>query len=153
MSLFVLPDLSKLVEPVERRTGAAGIIHLLCRSEAIFQAPYVNQLWLNTLLALLKLLELPLSVDADEVDELYTFDLEEGGYQTSFAKLATANPVPEDPTKDLPPSHIYLATQLASLPQAKRDLLKPLIGQSQEAMTYLPRYFEEAKVPFLWRVN
>ncbi|KAG1138620.1 hypothetical protein G6F37_010384 [Rhizopus arrhizus] len=149
LSLFILPDLSKLSQPVEKRTGAAGIIHLLTRSELMLQQPYIDSLWLNTLLALLKLIELPSPVDAEELDELYTFDLEEGGYQTSFAKLTTANPVTEDPTVGLPPGPVYLAQQLAQLPQDRRDALKHLMGQSEEAMTFLPRYFEQAKIPLI----
>lgn len=146
MALFVLPDIMKLSKPLDRKIGGAGITRLLTRSDSMLQAPYVNDLWVQSLMSLLALLELPAAVESDGPDELYTLDIEEGGYQTTFAKLATSNPVPEDPTAGLPASHIYLAQQIMSMPAEKRQIVKSLVSQSADANAILPKYFQEANI-------
>lgn len=146
LALFVLPDIMKLSKPLDRKIGAAGITRLLTRSDSMLQVPYVSELWSRSLMSLLALLELPAAVEADGPDELYTLDIEEGGYQTTFAKLATSSPVLEDPTAGLPAGHIYLAQQIMSMPTEKRQIVKGLISQSADAHAILPKYFQQANI-------
>lgn len=146
MNLFVLPDLSKLSVVLDRRIAGCGITNLLTKSDLMLQAPYVSQLWGQALMALLALLELPVPVEADGPDELYTLDIEEGGYQTSFAKLTTSNPIPEDPTTGLPVPPIFLAQQIINMPAEKRQVVKSLLSQSPEAQQFLPKYFQQANI-------
>lgn len=115
----------------------------------MLQAPYVDTIWSKTMVSLLSLLELPVSVDTEELDELYTFDLEEeGGYQNSFTKLTTANPVEEDPTKGLPPSRAYLAIKLSELPPDLREPLKNRMNQ-ENMLQCVSNYFVEANLPMI----
>lgn len=147
--MFILPDLCKLTQLTEKRIAAAGVIHLLTRSQLMLQAPYVDTIWSKTMVSLLSLLELPVSVDTEELDELYTFDLEEeGGYQNSFTKLTTANPVEEDPTKGLPPSRAYLAIKLSELPPDLREPLKNRMNQ-ENMLQCVSNYFVEANLPMI----
>lgn len=146
MTLFVLPDLTKLSKPLDRKLGGSGMTRLLTSSDLMLQEPYVSQLWPKALFALLSLLELPTAVEADGPDELYTFDIDAEGYQTTFAKLATTNPVPQDPTAALPPCQIYLAQQIMAMPVEKRAIVKALVSQSPEATQFLPHYFSSANI-------
>lgn len=146
MGLFVLPDLSKLSKPLDRKLGGSGMTRLLTKSDLMLVEPYVSQLWPKALMSLLALLELPVAVEADGPDELYTFDIDAEGYQTTFAKLATSNPVPQDPTAGLPACQIYLAQQIMSMPADKRAIVKNLLLQSAEATQYLPHYFQAANI-------
>ncbi|RCH88978.1 importin-alpha export receptor, partial [Rhizopus stolonifer] len=141
MSLFILPDLVKLSKPIDRKISGVGMTRLLTKSDIMLNEPYLSQLWSKSLLALLALLELPGSLETDGPDELYTLDIEEGGYQTTFAKLATSNPVQEDPTAGLPSSQVYLAQQIMAMAPEKRQLIKPFITQLPEAVQFLPGYF------------
>ncbi|CEP14952.1 hypothetical protein [Parasitella parasitica] len=122
MALFVLPDLSKLSKPLDRKLGGCGMARLLTGSDLMLQTPYVDQLWGQSLLAVLALIELPAAVEADGPDELYTLDFEDGGYQTAYAKLATSSPAPHDPASGLPAPPIYLAQQIMAMPADKRGI-------------------------------
>ncbi|GAA5808330.1 hypothetical protein MFLAVUS_001720 [Mucor flavus] len=146
MGLFVLPDLPKLSKSVDGKLGGSGMTHLLTKSDLMLQQPYVSQLWGQCLLALLKLLEIPVVAETDGPDELYTFDIDAEGYQNTFAKLATSNPVPQDPTAGLPPCQIYLAQQIMAMPAEKRAVVKSLVLQSPEATQFLPQYFASAGI-------
>lgn len=146
MGLFVLPDLPKLSKPADGKLGGSGMTHLLTKSDLMLQQPYVSQLWGQCLLALLKLLEIPVIAETDGPDELYTFDIDAEGYQNTFAKLATSNPVPQDPTAGLPPCQIYLAQQIMAMPAEKRAVVKSLVLQSPEATQFLPQYFASAGI-------
>ncbi|GAA5802690.1 Cse1-domain-containing protein [Helicostylum pulchrum] len=146
MTLFVLPDLPKLSKSLDGKLGGSGMTHLLTKSDTMLQQPYVSQLWGQCLLALLKLLEIPVVAETDGPDELYTFDIDAEGYQNTFAKLATSNPVPQDPTAGLPPCQIYLAQQIMAMPAEKRAVVKSLVLQSPEATQFLPLYFGSAGI-------
>ncbi|KAI9320966.1 armadillo-type protein [Dichotomocladium elegans] len=146
LPLFVTGDLSTISDPIDFKICAVGIIKLLTQSDIFLQEPYSSQLYSSTFTALLGMLELPPAVSEDGPDELYTFDIqEEGGYQTVFAKLATASPSRDDPTASLPPSNIYLVQQLVSMPAERRARVKALLPE--EAAQFLPKYFEKAGVP------
>ena len=147
MSLFVIPDIGKLAKPVDRKVGGAGMIGLLTKSDLMIQEPYISQLWPKALFSLLSLLEMPAVVEAEGLDELYTLDLEDEGYKTSFTKLATSNPVPEDPTAGLPESSVYFAQQLMAMPVEKKSIVKNLLSQSSDATQCLPKYFQNANIP------
>ncbi|KAI8365486.1 Cse1-domain-containing protein [Choanephora cucurbitarum] len=147
MNFFVLPDLSKLHKPIDRRIASVGMTHLLTRSDSMVSPPYSEELWPKSMFALLALLELPAAAETDGPDELYTLDIEEGGYQTTFAKLATSHPIQEDPTANLPISQIYLVQQLVAMPVEKRNVARDLCSKLPEATQCLPAYFERANIP------
>ncbi|KAI8889248.1 Cse1-domain-containing protein [Backusella circina FSU 941] len=147
MTLFILPDLVKVHNPNERKVCGCGIVNLLTKSDTMLQEPYVSVLWSKVLFSLLSLLELPAALEKDEPDELYTLDIEEGGYQTSFTKLASSAPIPDDPAAGLPSSDVYFAQQLMAMPAEKRNVAKSLLSNSQEASQCLPKYFQNANIP------
>ncbi|KAI8980903.1 Cse1-domain-containing protein [Pilobolus umbonatus] len=150
MTLFVLTDVMKLNDPNDRKLAGAGLIRLLTHSEYVIQTSYDVGLWSKYIYTLLALLELPATVEDEDIDELYTLDIDEGGYQTTFAKLTTANPTIEHPTTSLPPCPIYLVQQLMSMPNDKRRVIMDLLKQSKEAQEFLPKYFLSANVPLDW---
>ncbi|KAI8645460.1 Cse1-domain-containing protein [Parasitella parasitica] len=146
MTLFVLPDLTKLSKPADRKLGGCGMVRLLTGSDLMLQAPYVDQFWRQSLLAVLALFELPVAIEADGPDELYTLDIEDGGYQTAYAKLATSSPVPHNPTSGLPTPPVYFVQQIMAMPADKRGIVKSLTSQSPEATECLAKYFQQANI-------
>ncbi|KAI8375933.1 Cse1-domain-containing protein [Radiomyces spectabilis] len=144
MSLFVMPDLNALRDPIDYKTCGIGVVRLLTKSNLMLQEPYASQLWPKVMTSLFQQLELPPVASDEGPDELYTLDIEEGGYQTTFAKLATSAPVRDDPTASLPSCPIYLAQQLVAMPAEKRALVKSLLSQASGAEQFLPKYFENA---------
>jgi exportin-2 (importin alpha re-exporter) len=146
MTLFVLPDVVKVHKPIERKICGCGIVNLLTKSDMMLQEPYVSALWSKALFSLLSLLELPATIEKEEPDELYTLDIEDGGYQTSFTKLASSTPLPEDPAAGLSTSDVYLAQQLVAMSPEKRNIAKSLLSTSQEASQCLPKYFQQANI-------
>lgn len=146
MLLFVVPDVKKFSKPLDRKIGQAGVTRLLTKSDLMLQEPYVSQLWGEALMSLLSLLELPAAAEDDGPDELYTLDIEETGYQTTFAKLATSAPAPLDPTAGLPESSVYFAQQIMAMPAEKRSIVKSLISQSPDATQCVPKYFQQANI-------
>lgn len=126
-TLFIGPDLNVLRDPIDYKVCGIGVVRLLTQSDLMFQEPYLSQVWPKMFTHLLSMLELPPSTTEDGPDELYTFDIEEGGYQTVFAKLATASPARDDPTASYPSCQIYLAQQLVSMSPEKRAAVIKLV--------------------------
>ncbi|KAF7731911.1 importin-alpha export receptor [Apophysomyces ossiformis] len=147
VTIFIAPDLNALRDPIDYKTCGIGIVRLLTQSDLMLQEPYASQVWPKIFTALLAQLELPPAATDDGPDELYTFDVEEGGYQTTFSKLTTSTPAREDPTASLPPCHIYLAQQLTSMSPEKRAIAKSLLVQVAGANEFLPKYFASAGIP------
>lgn len=140
--IFVIPDLVALRDPVDSKMCGIAVVRLLTQSELTLQEPYVSTLWPKALSGLYALLELPPLAADDGPDELYTLDVAETGYQTAFSRLATASVSKEDPVAAFPPTHIFLAQQLASLPPEKRALIKAKLPERSDL--FLPKYFEAA---------
>ena len=145
LNLVVLPELQKVAEPKDRKTCAIGITRLLTQSEKMMIEPYIG-LWPTIFTALLKLLELPQDLAGDDLDELYTLDLEESGYQATFAKLATAAPVKEDAFASIPEPTVFLAQGIVALSQRHPGKVGALAQQSEGANEFLPKYFERANL-------
>ncbi|KAG0191747.1 importin-alpha export receptor [Apophysomyces sp. BC1034] len=146
VTIFIAPDLNALRDPIDYKTCGIGMVRLLTRSDLMLQDPYANQVWPKVFTSLLGQLELPPATTDDGPDELYTLDLEEGGYQTAFSKLSTSTPARDDPTASLPPCPIYLAQQLASMSPEKRVIVKSLLTQVTGANEFLPKYFASAGI-------
>lgn len=72
---------------------------------------FFPQLWIATLTCQLKFLELP-AQEARESDDFLEVDLEESGFQASFAKLHTAARTTRDPWSSIPDPKAYLVDQL-----------------------------------------
>ncbi|KAI9030863.1 Cse1-domain-containing protein [Phycomyces nitens] len=146
-TIFVIPDLPLVRDPVDKKICGIGLVCLLTQSDAMLQEPYVSSLWTDVFLNLVDQLELAPVIAEDGPDELYTLDLEEeGGYQTSFAKLTTSNPVNEDPVARFPACPIFLAQKLVSMTPERREIVKQLLTKTEEANKYLPKYFESAGI-------
>ncbi|ORZ00838.1 Cse1-domain-containing protein [Syncephalastrum racemosum] len=145
ITLFVVPDLNALREPVDYKTCSIGIARLLTESQLLLEGAYAAQVWPKVFTGLLGMLELPPNTNEDGPDEFYLLDLEETGYQATYARLFTSSPVREDPTASYPACQVYLVQQLVSMPHEKRTLIKSLLPP--EANQFLPKYFEAAGVP------
>ncbi|KAI9288300.1 putative importin-alpha export receptor [Umbelopsis sp. AD052] len=145
LNLVVLPELQKVAEPKDRKTCAIGLTRLLTQSDKMMAEPYVG-LWPTIFTALIKLLELPQDLAGDDLDELYNLDLEESGYQATFAKLATAAPVKEDAFASIPEPTVFLAQGIVSLSQRHPGKVGALAQQSEGANEFLPKYFERANL-------
>ncbi|KAL0088446.1 Cse1-domain-containing protein [Phycomyces blakesleeanus] len=147
ITIFVIPDLPIVRDPVDKKICGVGLVRLLTQSDAMLQEPYVSGLWTNVFLNLVDQLELAPEIAEDGPDELYTLDLEEeGGYQTSFTKLATSNPVRDDPVAGFPACPIFLAQKLVAMTPERREIVKQLMAKTEEANKYLPKYFESAGI-------
>ncbi|KAJ3066560.1 Exportin-2 [Podochytrium sp. JEL0797] len=85
----VLPGLTEMVQPEERKLFIIGMTNLLTRSSVILSDAYLP-LWPELIKTVIELLKIPAAENADvnPEDELYIADVEEAGYQASFAKLA-----------------------------------------------------------------
>ncbi|KAI9337773.1 Cse1-domain-containing protein [Obelidium mucronatum] len=85
----VLPGLAEMVQPEERKLFIIGMTNLLTRSSVILSDAYLP-LWPELIKTVIELLKIPAAQDADVSpdDELYIADVEEAGYQASFARLA-----------------------------------------------------------------
>ncbi|KAH8547636.1 putative importin-alpha export receptor [Umbelopsis sp. PMI_123] len=145
LNLVVLPELQKVADPKDRKTCAIGLTRLLTQTDKMLAEPYVG-LWPTIFTALLKLLELPQDLAGDDLDELYTLDLEESGYQATFAKLATAAPVKEDLFASIPDATVFLAQGILALSQRHPGKVGALAQQSEGANEFLPKYFQRANL-------
>jgi len=145
LTLVVLPELQKIADPKDRKTCAIGLTRLLTQSDKMLADPYVS-MWPTVLTALFKLLELPQDLAGDNLDDLYTLDLEESGYQASFAKLATAAPVKEDLFPSITDSTVFLAQGIMALSQRHPGKVGALAQQSEGANEFLPKYFQRANL-------
>ncbi|KAI7862255.1 Cse1-domain-containing protein [Spinellus fusiger] len=145
--LFVIPDLSMIKDPIEKRICGIGLVRLLTQSNRILQEPYLGQLWPKVLVGLLSQLELAPVISEEGPDALYTYDIEEeGGYQTTFSKLATSVSTREDPMAVYPACQVYLVQQLVGMSPEKRSLAKSQLTATQGVDTFLPKYFEAAGI-------
>lgn len=124
ITLFVVPDLNALREPVDYKTCSIGIARLLTQSQLLLEGAYATQVWPKVFTGLLGMLELPPNTNEDGPDEFYLLDLEETGYQATYARLFTSSPVREDPTASYPACQVYLVQQLVSMPHEKRTLVR-----------------------------
>jgi exportin-2 (importin alpha re-exporter) len=145
LNMVVLPELQKIADPKDRKTCAIGLTRLLTQSDKMLTEPYLT-LWPSLLTALLKLLELPQDLAGNDLDELYTLDLEESGYQATFAKLATATPVKEDLFPSITDPAVFLAQSILALSQRQPGKVGALAQQSEGANEFLPKYFQRANL-------
>ncbi|CAM0141374.1 importin-alpha export receptor [Umbelopsis sp. WA50703] len=145
LNLVVLPELQKVADAKDRKTCAVGLTRLLTQSEKMLTDPYIG-VWSTVLTALLKLLELPQDLAGDDLDELYTLDLEDTGYGATFAKLATAAPVKEDYVPSITDPSVFLAQSILALSQRHPGKIAALAQQSEGASEFLPKYFRNANL-------
>ncbi|KAJ3285820.1 importin-alpha export receptor [Rhizoclosmatium sp. JEL0117] len=85
----VLPGLAQMVGPEERVLFIVGMTNLLTRSSVMLSDSYLP-LWPELVKTVIELIKIPAAQDADlnPEDDLYIADVEEAGYQASFARLA-----------------------------------------------------------------
>ncbi|KAJ3031576.1 UNVERIFIED_CONTAM: importin-alpha export receptor [Siphonaria sp. JEL0065] len=88
-SSVVLPGLAEMVQPDERKLFIIGMTNLLTRSTVILSDAYLP-LWPQLITTVIELIKIPAAEGADvnPEDDLYIADVEEAGYQASFARLA-----------------------------------------------------------------
>ncbi|KAJ3230620.1 importin-alpha export receptor [Chytriomyces hyalinus] len=85
----VLPGLAEFHQPEERKLFIVGFTKMLTNSATMVSDAYLP-LWPQYCQTIVSLLKIPAAQDADvnPEDEFYIADVEEAGYQASFAKLA-----------------------------------------------------------------
>ncbi|RUS27431.1 CAS/CSE protein [Jimgerdemannia flammicorona] len=94
-----------------------------------------------------KLFEAPTDLTQNDDDELYTFDLEESGYQASFSRLATASQVKIDPTASIADPRAYFAQSLMALSQSRPGLIPSLLqAVPEEIRAFINGYLQAAGV-------
>ncbi|KAJ3119632.1 Exportin-2 [Physocladia obscura] len=86
---IILPGLAEMVQPEERKLFIIGMTNLLTGSSIIISDQYLS-LWPLIIETQIQLIKIPAAENADlnAEDEFYIADVEEAGYQASFARLS-----------------------------------------------------------------
>lgn len=134
LSAVVLPEVQRMHGRIERKVVAVGMAKLLTQSDRILSTGYVS-LWTDVLTALLKFFILPqdltqaVGARIEEEDAIADLDYEERGegFQSSFAKLATAVAAPVDVSASVGDPKEFLARGLAAQSHKHPGQLGPLI--------------------------
>ncbi|RUP48679.1 Cse1-domain-containing protein [Jimgerdemannia flammicorona] len=146
LGMFVVPELQKVPDNIDRKVCAVGLVRLLTQSPTFVSGSYVA-MWPNVATALVKLFEAPTDLTQNDDDELYTFDLEESGYQASFSRLATASQVKIDPTASIADPRAYFAQSLMALSQSRPGLIPSLLqAVPEEIRAFINGYLQAAGV-------
>jgi len=107
----IIPNIQYVQGDVERKSCAVGMVDLLCKSSTMLSA---GPAWLQLLIAIVRLFELPESNTYEEEDVL---DVSQRGFKTVYCRLAFAPEVVHDPVGDIADAKKYMAQGLASLSQ------------------------------------
>ncbi|KAI8915177.1 Cse1-domain-containing protein [Powellomyces hirtus] len=138
----LIPELEVMLTPRERKSNVVGLGNLLAQSQIMRTQPYLP-LWEPILTGLIRLCETPVAQTKSrtEEEELYTFDIEEVGYQASFSKLTVIGHKEEDMTAGIPDSKCHLA-QCVSVATLAEPALRGVI--SPEIFAKLGEYMSSA---------
>ncbi|KAJ3016354.1 Exportin-2 [Thoreauomyces humboldtii] len=95
----LIPELNVMLTPKERKSNIIGLGNLLGQSKLMLSPTYLP-LWQPLLTGVIGLCETPVaqSLNRSEEEELYTFDIEDTGYQASFSKLTVVGQKDRDLT-------------------------------------------------------
>jgi len=84
---IVLPDTQKLTQPLDRKIAVAGLTKLIGFSDGL--AGTYHGAWPNTVMVLLKVLELAPVLAKDDPVDLQAADIDDVSFGASFARLST----------------------------------------------------------------
>ncbi|KAG5436875.1 hypothetical protein PCANB_001628 [Pneumocystis canis] len=107
--MFCLPEVQKVKAPVNRKVCAIGMIKVLCRSPTL-QETKNSELWSSTLVAILKLFELPFEIVKN--DEVIEVDVEDITFQAGFSRLAFSVKAKQDPCISIKNPKAFLIEEL-----------------------------------------
>ncbi|KNC97042.1 importin-alpha export receptor [Spizellomyces punctatus DAOM BR117] len=119
----LIPELGSMLSPSERKISTIGMANLLGQSQIMLSDPYLPT-WQPLLDALIQLCETPVAEigTVTEEEELYTFDIEEAGYQASFSKLTVVGEKKKDYVTGITDAKSYLAKSVATVIQTHPKL-------------------------------
>lgn len=95
---IILPETSKLIRPLDRKTAVISFTKTLTDSRA-FSEKYKKG-WGYSCEAMLKLLENP-PVPSTTTDDIHEQDVDDPSFGVGFTQLSTCRPVPRDPWPDV----------------------------------------------------
>lgn len=107
---IILPSAQKILGASDTKTTSIGLTNFLTKSKLMINDHFPD-MWVATLTSQLKFLELP-AVESKEKDDFIEVDLEDAGFQASFARLHTAARSVKDPWSSIPDPKQYLVDQL-----------------------------------------
>ena len=113
LSSIVLPNTQKIIGFWDTKTTIIGLTHFLT-SESVLTSPELQATWEPTINCLLRFLELP-AQDVGDSEEFGLGDLEELGFQASFAKLNVATRPHMDPWKSIKDPKQYFVHRMNAL--------------------------------------
>ncbi|KAJ3413290.1 Exportin-2 [Chytridiales sp. JEL 0842] len=133
LQAIIIPELSEVLAPEERKLCGVGIAKLLTSSNTMLNDPYIT-LWPNLHSALSGVLDVPLAENGSAAqDETYTQDIEEAGYQVTFARLSSIGRTKKDNLAAIPDPKAFYHQRLAILKQSPAASRLPPIQVQVEA--------------------
>ncbi|EMR10605.1 hypothetical protein PNEG_01308 [Pneumocystis murina B123] len=137
-SMFCLPGVQNIKDTIDRKTCSIGMIIMLCRGSALQEIKYPT-LWSSTLIAILKLFELPFEVTKN--DEIIEVDIDDIGFQASFSRLAFSVKAKQDPCMFIKDPKAFLIEELMKGNSANRGNFSRIIStMSDDVKTVLTTY-------------
>ncbi|KAG4306464.1 hypothetical protein PORY_000452 [Pneumocystis oryctolagi] len=107
--MFCLPEVQKIKDAIDRKISVIGMIKILCRS-SVLQETKNSALWSSTLMAILKLFELPFEITKEE--EIIEVDPEDISFQASFSPLVFSIKIKQDPCISIKDPKAFLVEEL-----------------------------------------
>ncbi|KAI9015417.1 CAS/CSE protein [Hyaloraphidium curvatum] len=135
MQGVLIPHLREVVNVEERKAAEVAMTTLMSRCPPMLEEPYLG-LWPALFSSLASMLEVPVAQrdsggDLDE--ELARFEAEEaGGYQASFARLATVGKTKKDPVADVADPKAYFAAEMAGVAAREPAKFQAVLAKTPE---------------------
>lgn len=117
MQGVLIPQLREVVNMEDRKAAEVAMITLMSRCPQMLQDPYLG-LWPALFSSLASMLEVPDAQNelGDVDDALSKLENEEvGGYQASFAKLATVGKTKKDPVAEVADPKLFFGKEMAGV--------------------------------------
>ncbi|KAJ3146665.1 importin-alpha export receptor [Geranomyces variabilis] len=133
----LIPELEIMLTPRERKSNIVGLSNLLAQSTIMRTDTYLRY-WSPLLQGLIKLCDTPAAQtkNRSEEEELYTFEIDDEGYQASFSKLMVVAQKPRDLTAGIPDAKSYLAssvdTTIKADPRIKTQITTQIFDKLRE---------------------
>ncbi|CAI2184350.1 8284_t:CDS:10 [Funneliformis geosporum] len=148
LNAFIIPEMQKIQDYMEKKICAIAMTRLLTQSEKILMDDYIS-VWPNILTALIKLFEAPTEIkkNYDEEEELLTYDFEEERqFQSAFARLTSTGKLKRDPTEKIDDPKLFLAHSLQALSQRYPGKINEMISTKlkPECTNHLVQYMNLA---------
>ncbi|KTW25617.1 hypothetical protein T552_03477 [Pneumocystis carinii B80] len=136
--MFCLPGVQNIKAAIDRKTCSIGMIIMLCRGFALQEIKYPT-LWSSTLIAILKLFELPFEISKN--DEIIEVNIDDIGFQASFSRLAFSVKAEQDPCMSIKDPKAFLIEELMKGNSANGGNFSRIIStMSDDVKTVLTTY-------------